>query len=82
MQLIKKGNWMNSIKLMHSKIRGIGPTLSCFFEFDMNFLEQRQLKFITNLSQIYLNLTEILEDRQESLFGMKTRWKALKIGIH
>lgn len=30
------------------------------------------------MSQIYLNLTEISEDRQESLFEMKTRWKAFK----
>lgn len=41
----------------------------------MNFLE-------AEISQIYLNLTEISEDRQGSLFVMKTRWKTFKIGIH
>lgn len=68
---------MNSVKLMHSEMRRIGPTIVMLFWiwYELSGTE------IAEISQIYLNLTEISEDRQGSLFVMRTRQKTFKIGI-
>lgn len=62
---------------MHSEMRGIGPTIVMLFWiwYELSGTE------IAEIPQIYLNLTEISEDGQGSLFVMKTRWKRFKIVI-
>lgn len=69
---------MNSDKLTHSEIGRIGPTTVMLFRIwhELSGTE------IAEIPRICLNLIEISEDRQGSLFVMKTRWKTFKIGIH
>lgn len=71
MQLINKGNLMNSVKLMHLEIRRIGPTIVTLFR----IWHELSATQIAEIPQICLNLIEISEDRQGSLFVIKTRYK-------
>lgn len=69
---------MNSVKLMHSEMRGIEPTTVMLFW----IWDELSGTEIAEMSQIYLNVIEFQKIDKRVFLGMKTRWKTFKIGIH